>query len=103
TGNVPSDGRDQPVDGMAKIVGGGDLSVGLFRGEGSLYVMITNRDYKAGTVTKMTVNVGKKGRAVEQLDLATNRWHPVQETKDRNNILTLSFTLDPSGAALFRW
>jgi len=103
TGAVPPDGRDQPQDGMVKIQGAGNLSIGLFRGEGFLYVMVSNRDYRNGVTSKLAVNVGNKDRVIEKLDMTTNRWNPLKGTKDRNGIITQDFTLDPAAASLYRW
>ena len=104
TGIIPPDGRNQPQDGIVKVIGAGNLSIGMFRAEGLVYVMATNRDYKNGITTHLSVDVGRKKEiVVEKLDLTTNRWHPVKETPDRNGTLTMDLTLDPSGAALYRW
>ena len=103
TGETPPDGREQTGDGGVKMVGPANLSVGRFRGEGYIYVMAANRDYRNGTVARMTLSVGKNSSVLQRLDPVANRWQPIKETKDRNGVITVEFPLDPSAAALFRW
>ncbi|HZT43508.1 MAG TPA: hypothetical protein VFA07_15190 [Chthonomonadaceae bacterium] len=102
TGDVPSDGRAQENDVPVKVMGPGNLSVGLFRDlTGYLYVLVTNRDYTKPVSTKVLLDAGD--HALEALDQTKNRWNPTTGPKDADGQTTLDLDLPPAGAAMIRW
>ncbi len=102
TGEITPDGDPQPNDVPVKVAGAGNLTVGVFRGgEGYLYVLATNRDYKKGITTKLTLSSGN--HTVEILDKVTGEWKTPAFEKDADENTVVEVELGAAGAALLRW
>ncbi len=102
TGQMPPDGKPQPDNSLVKVTGGGDLTAATFLGDkGFVYVLLANRNYRAGVKTQIGLQAGK--RAIEQLTLATGQWHEITSKPQTDGIQSASVELGPAGAALFRW
>lgn len=101
TGAVTPDGTLPTDETLVKVTGEGNLTVGTFRGtKGYFYVLVTNRDYKAGAKGQLALSAGK--RTVEKLDLKTGRWS-AWSGKPTNGSVNGEVLLGPAGAALLRW
>ncbi len=102
TGEIPADGKKPPSSSLARSVGKGNLTLGIFRdGMGYLYVLATNRDYKAETKSKLQFFSGK--HPIEQYNPATKSFTPLTEKSDNEGLTEHEITLSPAGYALFRW
>jgi len=101
-GNLPADGRAAAADDTIRVTGGGDFSVGVFRGAGGyVYTMVTNRSYASSATAAMSINLGK--RPVEILNIQTNKWSDLVSRRDSDDNTNFSLDLKPAAAALIRW
>lgn len=101
SGTVPPDGTPATEDSFVKVTGESNLTIGTFRGKnGYIYVLVTNRDYKAGGRGQLTLNTVK--HAVEKLDLKTGKWS-AWAGKPVGDSVSGDVILEPAGAALLRW
>ena len=102
TGEVPAEGKPLGRDGLVRMEGPGDLSVGLFRDlNGYAYALFTNRDYKKAVATTAIASVRKC--AVERLDMQTGKFLPVKNSRNADGEITLNLSLPPAGAYMVRW
>jgi hypothetical protein len=102
TGTVAAGARQLSNDVPVAVMGGGNLSIGLFRDpNGYLYVMVTNRDYRAPASTIVTFDAGK--HPVEVLDVNKNNWQIWTQKRDEDGKATMKLELGPAGYALIRW
>ncbi len=102
TGNMPADGRPLDNGVPVAVTGSADLSLALFRDRsGYLYVLVTNRDYKAQAETSLTLDAGK--HKIERLDVMTGKWLPVKQAPDQDGRTTLMVNMGPAGGYLIRW
>jgi hypothetical protein len=101
SGTVPPDGAPGTQDSFVQVAGESNLTIGTFRGtKGYVYVLVTNRDYKAGAKGQLTLNTVK--HAVEILDLKTGKWS-TWAAKPSADTVSGEVILGPAGAALLRW
>jgi hypothetical protein len=101
SGALAPDGTPASDESTVKASGAGSFTIGTFRGtKGYFYVLVTNRDYKAGA--QGTVSLTTVKHAVEILDLKTGKWSP-WAGKPVGDAVSGAVTLGPAGAALLRW
>lgn len=102
TGEIPTDGAKAPGSSLARSEGKSPLTIGIFRdGMGYLYVLATNRDYKAATSAKIQFYAGK--RRVELFDPKTKSFKPISEMANEDGVTEHETPFSPAGYALFRW
>jgi len=78
-----------PIDAIE----GGPITAGLFGdGNGSLAVLLVNRDYRYGVTARLRLR--ERANTPEAFDPATGRWQEAD---------SLAMTLAPGGAQLLRW
>lgn len=100
-GLVTPDGAPASDESLVKVKGGGNLTIGAFRGaKGYFYVLVTNRDYKAGANGQLALSTAK--RAVEKLDMKTGKWS-AWGSKPTDGTVNGDVVLNPAGAVLLRW
>ncbi len=102
TGEIPPDGTKQPNSSLARSESKSNLTIGIFRGDmGHLYVLATNRDYKAETSAKIQFYAGK--RQIELFDPKTKTFKPISDKANVEGVTEHETPLSPAGYALFRW
>jgi hypothetical protein len=100
-GTVPPDGTPPSDESLVKAAGESDLTIGVFRGaKGYIYVLVTNRDYKAPVKAHVELSAAK--HPVEILDLKTGKWRE-WSGKQSGGMVAGEVNLGPAGAALLRW
>lgn len=83
------------------FVGEGDVTVGLFRADTHLYVLIANRDYREKTTVDALFFTA--GRTPQKLDKATGRWASQKAERTPDGDLKVHVELAPGDAELYRW
>ncbi|HEV2472371.1 MAG TPA: hypothetical protein VGS41_06895 [Chthonomonadales bacterium] len=103
SGSIPRGGTAPPDDVPLRVSGDANLTIGLFRSESHVYVLVTNRDYGKPATAVLQLDTGPRGAQV--LDPASGKWRALGTTAAASggSMRQVSLPLGAADAALLRW
>jgi len=100
-GKISPGGKPREAGTPVSVSGAGDLTVGLFRRDTHLYVMIANRDYRKPASTDVLFTNGEL--VIQRLDKSNGKWLAVKGVKTEDNEFKTRVELAPADGELYRW
>ena len=101
TGEIDQGGAPREQGTPVNVAGEPNLTVGIFRNDTHLYVLFTNRDYKAAVKVEALLSLGSN--RPEHLDKATGRWSEVHGTPGPDGETKVAVDLGAADGELYRW
>lgn len=100
-GNAAPGGKPRPQGTPVRLESTADITVGVFRADTHLYVLMANRDYR--NPVKTDVFLTTAGQPVERLNKSNGRWSLVITESAHDGEAKMPLSLNASEGELLRW